>query len=230
MACSDRCVILSAAKNLRPQPTHNRGRSFVEFTLECFLSRAQDDNLASIFPTNNYRKVPLSKWKKVRREFELRNPWWSYRKDIVQLPNGKRGEYHSVHVKGSSMVIPVRGDGKIIMVSQYRYLADKDSLEFPCGSVKKLSTYLKTAREELAEETGFAAKSLTLVGEFNPYNGVTDEMCRVYLARNLYPVKSHHDETEEFEQFALSPKQIEKKIASGELWDGMSLAAWAIVR
>jgi ADP-ribose pyrophosphatase len=161
---------------------------------------------------------------------ELKNPWWTYRRDDVLLPNGREGEYHYVHVNGSSMIIPVRDDGKILLVGQYRYLCDRESIEFPCGSVKDGSTYESTARCELAEETGFASEDIRLIGEFNPYNGVTDEICRVYLARNLKPVEADHDETEEFELHALGPAEIEAKVLSGQIWDGMTLAAWAFAR
>ncbi len=174
--------------------------------------------------------MPLGRWRKVRQEFELRNPWWTYRKDVTLLPSGKEGEYHFVHVKGSSLIVPVMDDGKMILVNQYRYLADRESLEFPCGSVKENSMYDETARLELAEETGFEAIDMTRAAQFNPYNGVTDEICCVYVARGLTPVVARHDETEEFEQLHLSVEELEEKIRAGIIWDGMSLAAWALVR
>lgn len=172
----------------------------------------------------------LGVWKKVRQDFEIKNPWWTYRKDTILLPSGKKGEYHFVHVKGSSMILPVTSDGKIILVNQYRYLADRESIEFPCGSVKESSTYEETARHELAEETGYEAESITEIAGFNPYNGVTDEICRVYIARNLHPVDSHHDETEEFEILTMTPAAVDALIRERKMWDGMSLSAWALTR
>lgn len=174
--------------------------------------------------------MPLSRWEKIRRTLEIKNPWWTYRRDEVRLPSGTTGEYHFVHVNGSSMIIPVLDDGAIMLVNQYRYLADRESLEFPCGSVKDGSDYDETARHELAEETGFKAARLEQIGEFNPYNGVTDEMCRVYLASGLTETQSTRDETEEFEHVRLTPKEIDARVTGGEIWDGMSLAAWALVR
>ena len=174
--------------------------------------------------------MALKTWKKLRQEFEIRNPWWTYRKDSILLPSGKQGEYHYVHVKGSSMIIPVMDDGKLILVNQYRYLCDRESLEFPCGSVKESSSYEDTARHELAEETGFEAKMLDCVAEFNPYNGVTDEICKIFVARTLTPVTAHHDDTEEFEYVYLLPREFDQYVAAGKVWDGMTLAAWALVK
>ena len=122
--------------------------------------------------------------------------------DRFEIPGGLTGEYHYVHTEGSSMVIPFTGDGNIVLVNQYRYLCGRESIEFPCGSVKKGSTHRETAHLELEEETGYRALSMEALGDFNPYNGVTNEICKVYLARNLRSTEPRPDETEEFEFFS----------------------------
>ncbi len=38
------------------------------------------------------------------------------------------------------------------------------------------------------------------------------------------------DETEEFEYVKMLPKEVEAKIASGEIIDGMSIAAWTLAK
>lgn len=174
--------------------------------------------------------MAVHRWKKISESEVSRNPWWAYRLDRYELPSGKRGEYHYVHTIGSSMTIPLREDGRILMVHQYRFLVDRESLEFPCGAVKEGSTHDRTALLELTEETGYSATELFQVGEFNPYNGVTDEMCRVYVARGLRFVGADPDETEEFELVALTPHDIDEKINNGTIWDGMSIAAWGVAR
>ncbi len=174
--------------------------------------------------------MPLKVWKKLSESDVFRNPWWIYRRDSVELPAGKGGEYHYVHTNGSSLVVPVTDDGRVVMVNQYRYLLRRESIEFPCGSVKDGSSHDQTAWMELAEETGYSAKQLLLAGEFNPYNGVTDEMCRVYIARELQFVGASPDETEEFEVMMVRPDEIDARIRDGTIWDGMTMAAWSIVK
>jgi ADP-ribose pyrophosphatase len=148
----------------------------------------------------------------------------------VELPSGKEGEYHYVDSYGSSCVVPVLPEGSILLVNQYRYLAGRESLEFPCGAVKEGSTHDQTAWQELAEETGYSATSLVLAGSFNPYNGVTNEICQVYIARDLRFVGGSPDDTEEFETIALTPDEIDRRMRTGAIWDGMSIAAWFLVR
>lgn len=174
--------------------------------------------------------MALRPWKKLSEAVLFTNPWWIYKHDTFELPAGMKGEYHYVHTNGSSMIIPVEEDGRIITVNQYRYLGAKESIEFPCGSVKNGSTHDQTAWHELAEETGYSANRLSLAARFNPYNGVTDEMCHVYIARDLQFVGGTPDETEEFEILHLTPDEIDAKIRDGTVWDGMSIAAWCQVR
>lgn len=191
---------------------------------------AVDGNCECKHSNNYYTPVALSSWKKIRQAFEIRNPWWSYRQDDVLLPSGTRGVYHFVHTNGASMIIPVLADGRILLVNQYRYLLDRESLEFPCGGVKEGSGYEQTAHHELIEETGYRAGELQLCGEFDPYNGVADEICRVYIARKLAPEIAKRDETEEFEPVELTPQELDDAIRHGRIWDGMTLAAWMLVR
>ena len=174
--------------------------------------------------------MPLSKWKKISDSILVRNPWWTYKKDKAVLPNGRQAEYHYVHTNGSSLIVPVLDDGRVVLVNQYRYLNGRESLEFPCGGVKDGQSYEETARHELEEEAGYLARSMVEIGSFNPYNGVTDEICKIFVARDLQEVEASPDETEEFEEMFLTPSEIDDQIASNAIWDGMTIVAWTFAK
>jgi ADP-ribose pyrophosphatase len=175
--------------------------------------------------------MPLPRWRRLSSELRAHNPWWSYRLDRFALPTGREGEYHFVHTEGSAMVVPVADDGRLLLVNQYRYLLDRESLEFPGGGVKPGQSPEEAARAELAEEAGVTAHELLHLGRFNPCNGVTDELCDLFLARGLTPsLHGRPDETEELELASLSPGELERRIAAGQIWDGMTLAAWCWAR
>jgi ADP-ribose pyrophosphatase len=173
----------------------------------------------------------LKKWKTISSETKDVNPWWTYKLDHFEIPGDNiRGEYYYVHTNGSSMVIPLTAEGKIILVNQYRYLCDGESVEFPCGCVEAGHDYLQTAHEELQQETGYRAGKMTEVGLHNPYNGVTDEISKVFLAEDLQPGRANPEETEEFELLTCTSDQIDEMIRTNKIWDGMTLAAWALAR
>jgi ADP-ribose pyrophosphatase len=172
----------------------------------------------------------LSRWKKLSSNIVHKNPWWTYKLDTFEIPHGVAGEYHYVHTEGSSMIVPVLDDGRIVLVNQYRFLCEKESVELPCGGVKPGHAYEEIARLELEEETGYLAQSWQAAGEFIPFNGATDEICKVFIARDLSFAKPNPEKTEEFEVLTLSPKEIEGMINEKKIWDGMTLAAWMLVR
>jgi ADP-ribose pyrophosphatase len=170
----------------------------------------------------------LKRLVKLGGELVSKNPWWEYRKDRYTLPSGREGEYHYVHTPGSVFVIARHLDGKLVMVRQFRYLNGRESLEFPGGGVKPGVEPIEAASAELAEESGFRAKDLLKIGEFNPFNGVTDELCTVFLATELEETHATGDEGEEFVIERYSASEIRQMIKNGEIWDGMTLAAFAL--
>ena len=71
---------------------------------------------------------------------------------------------------------------------------------------------------------------MELVGEFNPYNGVASENCKVFLAHRLQATIAKPDDTEEFELVFCSPGEMDAMISEKTIWDGMTLAAWMLAR
>lgn len=172
----------------------------------------------------------LKRWKQLSTNVFRSNPWWSYKIDQFQIPNGITGDYHYVETNGSSMIVPILDDGNFILVNQYRYLCEKESIEFPCGGIRKGFSHHEMALIELEEETGYHSGEIKKIGEFNPFNGVTSEICHVYIARQLKKTKERPDSTEEFEVFIKSYQEIDSLISSNLIWDGMTLAAWSLIK
>ena len=172
----------------------------------------------------------FTSWKTLLSEEIFNTPWMSICHKLYELPGGKRGNYFYLHTRGSAMTVPVSGDGKIILVNQYRYLMDGASLELPCGGIKNGQSEEDAARAELLEETGYDCKKLKRVGSFVPYNGLSDEYCTVFIARNLTRAEPKPDETEQIEVTALSPREIDRMIQNNRMVDGMSIAGWALAR
>ena len=77
------------------------------------------------------------------------------RVDEVRLPNGKQASREVCEHVGGVGVLPIDRDGNIILVRQFRYPFDTETLEMPAG---KMDHGPENAEEcgvrELAEETG----------------------------------------------------------------------------
>lgn len=159
-----------------------------------------------------------------------KNPWWEYRRDAYLHPDGSHGEFYYAHTKGAVFVIPELSDGQLLMLRQFRYLNQRESLEFVGGGRKEGVSQEISAREELREESGFEAEELIPIGWFNPMNGASDEECYVFIARGLRAGTARPEPSEEFESIMLTLEELDRRIANGEIWDGMTLAAYALYR
>lgn len=172
----------------------------------------------------------LKKLKQINSKIKFKNPWWTYKVDNYEMPNGNTSEYHYVSTFGSTFIIPITEENKFILVKQFRYLNNDFSIEFPGGGQKENISPLENAILELKEETGFTSNKIVELGVFNPYNGVTNEICRIFLATELVKGESNPEESEEIEVLELSEIEIDEMIKKNEIWDGMTLAAWSIFK
>lgn len=173
----------------------------------------------------------LPRWTRLASSLVHANPWWQYFLHTFVQPDGRRGEYHEVRTTGSVMIVAVDASGRLVIVEQYRFLVDHDSLEFPAGGIDGSESPLEAATRELAEETRLSG-TLTPIGVFCPWNGVTSELCHVFAACDLAPAEDPPpiDDTEHFVLHRMSPESFEARVADGTITDGMTLAAYTMFR
>lgn len=172
----------------------------------------------------------MRRWTRLSNRVLFETPYVRFEHDRFRLPDGQEGDYHYVRSPGAVMIVPVDDENRVLLVRQYRYLLDEDSLEFPAGGIKGGADPLAHAKAELQEEAGVVASSWTPVGRFASWNGATNEICRVYLARGLTAAPAKPDRTEEFEVVRYSWRELVRLAETNELFDGMTLASMALAR
>jgi len=172
--------------------------------------------------------MAFKKWKTLSRKTVFENSHWNYNVDKFSIDGVGTGEYHYVHTLGSTMIIPITSNNKIILVNQFRYLNNKNSLEFPCGAVEPKLSLLENAQKELREEAGYSSRKLIKVGAFSPYTGASDEICTVFAGTELSKSPLPKDKTEEFEILEFTISEVANMVKSNEIWDGLTLASWGI--
>lgn len=159
-----------------------------------------------------------------------RNPFYAVSEEPYTLPNGTAGTYYAIRGLRTAMVVPVFSNGSLGLISQWRYLYNCEVIEFPAGRVEPDEPIAVAARRELQEETGLIADQLDEVGWFAPCNGLTDEHCTVFLARGLTSAKQSLDVTEQIKLTITTIDDFEKMIDNHQIQDGMTLAAWILVK
>ncbi len=122
-------------------------------------------------------------------------------------------------------VVPVDGEGNLLLVRQYRWAAETLMLEAPAGMLEAGEEPEPAAHRELREETGHAAESLTYLGGFWMAPGYSTEFMYCYIATGLRPDPLPADEDEDIETVPVPWGDIPRLIREGAIQDAKSIAA-----
>ncbi len=140
------------------------------------------------------------------------------------------------HRKGAVVVAPLTSEGKFLLVRQERVPIRATIWEFPAGQIddsEDADAIRATGLRELHEEAGYTlgeGGELLSLGHFFPSCGFTDEHSHLLLARPVVPALSgpQPDAAEAITECrAFSPEELRAMIASGEIRDANTLAAYA---
>src|SRR5262245_52519647 len=104
---------------------------------------------------------------------------------VVETITTRKGGQMNVEVvrhPGSVVLIPITGDGEIVLVRQYRHAIGRIAWELPAGTLKKDEEPQQAAARECQEEIGLIPSTLEALGAFYPTPGYCDEEMNFYKA------------------------------------------------
>lgn len=139
--------------------------------------------------------------------------------DEVRLSNSQKAVREFVLHPGAALVIPEMKKGELLFVKQFRYPLKQIFLELPAGKIDKGEKPITTARRELKEEVGYAAKTIKYVTTIHPVIGYSDEVIHIYIAQGLTFVGDSPDEGEFLIPHVLTLKQAMEKIKRHRITD-----------
>jgi len=160
----------------------------------------------------------------VKSEVLHRGKVFNTKVDQIEYNSGNKAVREVAEHPGGAVVVPVTADGKIVMVTQYRFPVDKVLLELPAGKLGQNEDPRICAIRELEEETGYKSSNVIEIGSIFTTPGYSTEKLWIYLAKDL-KTGNHNREEGEFgmEVFELTLKDVEDKIYSGEIVDGKTI-------
>ena len=110
-------------------------------------------------------------------------------KDKVKCPNEKIATREIVRHHGGVGILATVDD-KIILVKQFRYAYNQDTIEIPAGKLEYNEDSNLAGARELEEETGYSAKKLVPITQIYPTPGYCDEIIHLYEAKDVYKVEN----------------------------------------
>ncbi|MFC0599287.1 NUDIX hydrolase [Streptomyces palmae] len=161
------------------------------------------------------------------------DPYITVVRDPVRFPDGSPGLY--VRVLPSTerpgvVVLPITGDGEVLLIEQYRHATRAWHLEAPRGGGESPDPAADAARE-LAEETGEEAVELVPLGELHPDTGLLAASVRLYAAHLATRTRQPEEPgvrgagPEAIRRTVLvTAAEAERMMADGRITDGFTLA------
>ena len=165
-------------------------------------------------------------YKVVKSEILFKGKVFDLKVDEIEYNgSGNKGIREVAVHPGGAVVIPVKEDGKIVFVKQFRYPLQRTLIELPAGKLDEGEDPFECATRELTEETGYTAAEVVKLGKIYTTPGFCTELLHIYLAKDLISGEVNREEGEYgMEVLELTQEEITRKIANGEIVDGKTLS------
>lgn len=143
--------------------------------------------------------------------------------DTVQLPNGETVELETIRHPGAAAVVPVKDDGTVVLIKQFRHAAGGFIYEIPAGKLHPGEDPVHCASRELEEEVGYRASSFELLSSIFTAPGFADEVIHVYKATGLTKGRQQLDRDEVLDVIEMPLTEAVAKIQDGTIRDAKTI-------
>ena len=144
-------------------------------------------------------------------------------RETATLPNGVTTTLDVIHHPGSSAVVPLLPNGRVVMIRQYRHSLKEFLWEIPAGTLDPEEGFVECARRELAEEAGYRANRFEKLTEILPAPGYSDERAQIFMATDLVPMPQNLDQDEVLEVDILPLEKTLTMVKDERIQDALTI-------
>ncbi len=152
----------------------------------------------------------------------------------VEIPGHRRFDHHVLRMPAAASGTVVHdADRGVLLLWRHRFTTDTWGWEIPAGRIDEGETPEEAARRETLEETGWQPGPLRHLTTYYPHNGSSDATFHLFAADGAAYVGEPADPTESERIEWLAVDDMRRRIAAGEVGDGLSLTAllwWLTIR
>jgi len=152
----------------------------------------------------------------------------------VEIPGHRRFDHHVLRMPAAASGTVVHDpDRGVLLLWRHRFTTDTWGWEIPAGRIDDGETPEEAARREALEETGWRPGPLRHLTTYFPHNGSSDATFHLFAADGAVRVGEPADPTESERIEWLAVDDVRRRIAAGEVGDGLSLTAllwWLTIR
>lgn len=143
--------------------------------------------------------------------------------DTVMLPNGATVDLEMVRHPGAAAIVPLKDDGTVVLIRQFRHAAGGFIYEIPAGKLHPGEDPKACAARELEEEIGYRAGTLELLSSIFTAPGFTDEVIHLYKATGLTKGRQQLDRDEVLEIIEVPLLEALAMIQCGSIRDAKTM-------
>jgi ADP-ribose pyrophosphatase len=143
----------------------------------------------------------------------------------VTRVDGQAASVQFVKHPGSVAILPLLDDGSVCLIRSRRLTVGETLIEVPAGTREPNESPLETARRELAEETGYRARSFEELVAYFPSPGVLSERIWIFVAKELTAGPPAREANEEIDNLIVSWEEALAMVDSREIQDGKTIVA-----
>ncbi|MDP9092417.1 MAG: NUDIX hydrolase [Actinomycetota bacterium] len=153
----------------------------------------------------------------------------SLRRDRVRMSDGTVAAREVVEHLGAVAVAALDGQGRILLVNQYRHPVATRLDELPAGLLDvDGEPALAAAARELSEEADVSASIWHVLLDLYPSPGFSTEAIRIFLARGLSPVPEADRFEREHEEITMTVRRVPLEQAVSAALQGVITNAAAV--
>ncbi|MEH1031544.1 MULTISPECIES: NUDIX domain-containing protein [Micromonospora] len=173
----------------------------------------------------------------VEHRYEVRSRDEHYRGRIfdvvteeVTMPGGGTALRDIVRHVGAVAVVALDDAGQVVLIRQYRHPVGRHLWELPAGLMDVSGEELPAAAlRELAEEADLTAARIDVLVDLHSSPGFTNELVRVYLARELadVPANERHERRDEEADLQIVRMDLDEAVGmvlAGEITNASAVA------
>ena len=162
--------------------------------------------------------MELMKWKTLSTEYISRHQYFTARKDVCEIPDGRIvPAYFVVELPVTVCAMGITEDGKVILIKQYRHPVDEVLIELPGGFIDKGEDPALAIGRELLEETGYEFSKVHHLGKVAANPGVLNSYTHLFLAQGGKKIAAQNlDQNEQIEILLMPLEEVRTMMQRNE--------------